>query len=490
MKSATIDQTRRAHFDALRQTAFAEMSRTSARMRLMWTAPFHALILSLLIDRGFSVTRSAIYGGSVLLSVVLFKAQAHSFRISSLGSFLFGFLGVVVGLAVTGGLRSPLVPTGIPILIAASVVLESKAAKAWFYGIVVAAFVLLAILSGTPVGDLVTPLAPVNGHASPEFAVIAGASLVFTALSLSRFGQHIASLYERVAFELVARREELCSENVDRTRELEGIAARLAHEVKNPLAAIKGLSTHMARSATDPKTAERLSIVAAEADRLQGIVEGFLSFSRGLDDLHPTATKPYELARELTLLLETRAADAGVALEVVGDTSATLEADARKLRQALLNLVLNAMQASPRGEKVTIEVGRTCAMSYMTTIRVQDRGPGMTPEVLDRIKKPYFTTREGGSGLGIAVSRGIIEQHGGSLEYESAPGKGTTVIVRLPLNALAATQEAPLPKVECSATLARCIASAAEKRKTVKVVPQTVQEEKDPSHEEPIAAKI
>src|SRR5262249_37085655 len=154
------------------------------------------------------------------------------------------------------------------------------------------------------------------------------------------------------------RREEICSEGEDRTRALEGIAARLAHEVKNPLAAIKGLSAHMARNTSDPKTAERLAIVAAEADRLQSIVEGFLSFSRGLDDLKLAPMRPYEIARELALLLETRASDHGLTLEVRGDETLSLNGDARKLRQALLNLVLNAMQASPSGRIVSVTIAR------------------------------------------------------------------------------------------------------------------------------------
>src|SRR5258708_24226124 len=154
-------------------------------------------------------------------------------------------------------------------------------------------------------------------------------------------GRGIGGAHERIALEPAARREELCDESEGRTRALEGIAARLAHEVKNPLAAIKGLSIHVARNATDPKVSERLSIVAAEADRLQAIVDGFLSFSRGLDDLKLARTKPQEIAREISLLLETRAADGGVALEVTGDAGVSVNADARKIRQALLNLVLN-----------------------------------------------------------------------------------------------------------------------------------------------------
>jgi signal transduction histidine kinase len=213
--------------------------------------------------------------------------------------------------------------------------------------------------------------------------------------------------YERAALELAERREELCTAGEDRSRALEGLAARLAHEVKNPLAAIKGLSTHMARSAADPKTAERLSIVAAEADRLQAIVDGFLSFSRGLDDLNVAPVKPREVVHELEVLLETRAEEAGVALQVKGDPDLCLDADAPKLRQALLNLVLT----------------------------VHDDGVGMTPEVLERIRKPYFTTKEGGTGLGVAVARGIVEQHGGRMDIKSASGKGTTVTIVLPTKA-------------------------------------------------------
>jgi signal transduction histidine kinase len=476
MKS--IDETRRARFEAVRRAAFADMARTGGRMRLMWIVPFHILMLALLLARGLSGTRAAIYGGTIVVTMVLFGFQSLRPKgVSSFWSFVLGFIAYAVSLCATGGLASPLVAVGLPMLVAAAVLLEPTRAKTWFFGFAVGVFALMAIASRTGIGNLVPPLATLpDGQASAEFIVVSSATLVFITLTLSKFGRHIATAYERIAFELMARREELCTENEDRTRALEGIAARLAHEVKNPLAAIKGLSTHMARSATDPKTAERLSIVAAEADRLQAIVEGFLNFSRGLDDLQPTPTKPYELARELTLLLETRAADAGVTLEVVGDASATLEADPRKLRQALLNLVLNAMQASPTGERVTIEVGRTCPMSYMTTIRVMDHGPGMSPEVIERIRKPYFTTRVGGTGLGVAVARGLIEQHGGSLEYESAPGKGTSVTIRLPLNALAATKDAPLPKVACGVARARGAS-----------LPDPANEA---SHKEPIGAKI
>jgi signal transduction histidine kinase len=222
------------------------------------------------------------------------------------------------------------------------------------------------------------------------------------------------------------------------------VAARLAHEVKNPLAAIKGLSTHMARGAGDPKTAERLGIVAQEADRLQAIVDGFLGFTRGLDDLRLARVVPYDVARELVVLLEMRAEEAGVGIEVVGDERAEVVADARKLRQALLNVVLNAMQASPQGSRVTIGIARGGPDTLR--IRVVDRGAGMKPAVLDRIRKPHFTTRAGGSGLGVAIARAVVEQHGGSMTIESTDTLGTTVTIELPADGPAKlVSRTPLP---------------------------------------------
>jgi hypothetical protein len=82
-----------------------------------------------------------------------------------------------------------------------------------------------------------------------------------------------------------------------------------------------------------------------------------------------------------------------------------------------------------------VEVAKSCA-DGAAIVRVIDRGSGMTPDVLERIRKPYFTTKDGGSGLGIAIARGIIEQHGGTLDFESTRGRGTSAIVRLPAHAI------------------------------------------------------
>jgi signal transduction histidine kinase len=441
----------RERFDALRRKAFEEIGQAGAKWRLAWVLPFNVAVVTLLAVRGEPLPRIGLQVAATVACAVMFLLQV--FRpalVLKVPTLFVGAACILTSIGATGGLGSPLLITTVLLIQGAAIQLhEPRWMRPVFFWSMLAGFVVMALLSRTAVGEMPMPLSAAAGWSTPEYVVIALMSTAFVSVGLYRSGCLISRAYERVALELAERREELCSETEDRTRALEGIAARLAHEVKNPLAAIKGLSTHVARSAADPKVAERLSIVAAEADRLQSIVDGFLSFSRGFDDLKLGPTKPYELARELALLLETRAADVGIRLEVTGDEAIKVNADGRKIRQAMLNLVLNAMQAAPKDSVVTMDVGRALAGSVR--IKVIDRGPGMTADVLERIRKPYFTTKEGGTGLGVALARGLIEQHGGHLSYESAPGRGTTAMMELPACALKHCLKAlpnPLRKAE------------------------------------------
>jgi signal transduction histidine kinase len=424
----------RARFDALRRRAFDDMGQCAARWKLAWILPFNGIVVGFLVARGEPWDRALIQAGAVMLVAGSLIGPTLTKRVPvKVGCFLCGIVSYFTLISTTGGLGSPLLFLCAPFLGAMPFTLrEPPWLRRLGFGLFVMGFAALALLSDTPVGALVGPLARSGPWASREFVCIALLATLFAMLGLYRIGSSVTRGYERAALELAERRDQLCHENEDRMRAFEGIAARLAHEVKNPLAAIKGLSAHMARNANDPKTAERLAIVAGEADRLQSIVESFLSFSRGLDELSLAPVHPFEVARELSVLLETRAEEAGVRLAVAGDANVVVEADGRRLRQALLNLVVNAIQASPRDAVVHVGVERECEGVRIT---VRDDGVGMTPEVLERIRKPYFTTKEGGTGLGVAVARGLVEQHGGRLEFKSVAGKGTTVGIVLPTKA-------------------------------------------------------
>jgi signal transduction histidine kinase len=107
-----------------------------------------------------------------------------------------------------------------------------------------------------------------------------------------------------------------------------------------------------------------------------------------------------------------------------------LQADAAKLRQVLLNLVRNAIEAQPGGGAVELRLRRDGGMAE---IEVVDKGPGMPPEILSQIFEPFFTTKEGGTGLGLPLSRQILHEHGGRIECRSAPRRGATFTLSLPL---------------------------------------------------------
>lgn len=435
---------KRARYEAVRRRVFFEMKHMASRWRVALVAPFHILVIAILASRGFPKERLWIQvAASVTVLAGFFVANKVHGRRAHVALFLCG-LAILVAIANTGGLASPLILSLVPFFVGVAVDPELENRRRHFVVKFLLVFAIMAYFSRSC--TLPAPLSSTNPFQTSEYCTIAFASAFMSLIAVYSIGKAISSAYEKITLELAERREELCDENEGRTRALEGIAARLAHEVKNPLAAIKGLSTHMARSLQPSdgdlappkldlaKMKERLTIVAAEAERLQEIVDGFLSFSRGLDDLTVGPTKPYDIARELALLLETRAADAGVTIEVRGSRELSLDADSKKLRQALLNLVLNAMQASSKGSTVTLEVAKSCG-DGAAVLRVMDRGAGMTPDILDRIRKPYYTTKEGGSGLGIAIARGIIEQHGGTLRFESTSGRGTTATVILPASA-------------------------------------------------------
>jgi signal transduction histidine kinase len=113
---------------------------------------------------------------------------------------------------------------------------------------------------------------------------------------------------------------------------------------------------------------------------------------------------------------------------------ATIEADPRRIREAILNLIANAIEATPRGGEVIVEVR---AVDESVQVVVRDTGHGMPQDTLRRLGTPFFTTRDEGTGLGVVLARSVVAQHGGSLRYDSEPGRGTTASITLPARQVA-----------------------------------------------------
>ncbi len=211
------------------------------------------------------------------------------------------------------------------------------------------------------------------------------------------------------------------------------IGPEILHGIKNSLTAVKALVQLGLRNPAEGPSHARLATIQEAVARMQEILDGYLSSARPLEEVKPLRTELGQLVSETLLLLNAQASQAGVRLLARG--GAVVEADSRRLKGALVNLVANAIEATPPGGEVVVEV-RPCAGEAELVVR--DTGRGMPPETLRRVGTPFFTTRQGGTGLGVALARSVIALHGGSMRYESQPGKGTTVRATLPSRARAA----------------------------------------------------
>jgi signal transduction histidine kinase len=205
-------------------------------------------------------------------------------------------------------------------------------------------------------------------------------------------------------------------------------AAGVAHEVRNPLASMR-MTLQLLGEGLRGKDAEDLQVVLDEVRRLEGSVEDLLLYAAGSPRL---AREPVDLAavaREAARVLERQAVHLGVPIEVEeAPGTPRVSGDPARLRTCATNLLLNAVQASPRGGKVR---ARASAADTGAALEVADEGPGIPPEVGERIYEPFFTGRPGGTGLGLAVTRRIAEAHGGSLTFRSGAG-GTVFRLELP----------------------------------------------------------
>jgi two-component system nitrogen regulation sensor histidine kinase GlnL len=221
------------------------------------------------------------------------------------------------------------------------------------------------------------------------------------------------------------------------------IAAGVAHEVKNPLGGIRGAAEILASRASDAKTLDAAELIVREVDRIAALVDDLMVFTHH-EDLRVAPVNIHFVLDGVLDLLVMDPLGARVGVERRFDPSIPdLLADADRLTQVFLNLARNALQAmEERGGTLTITTRMSldhhlfaAGAEHTPTllVEVRDDGDGIPPALLERLATPFFTTRPGGTGLGLAVSRHWVARHGGTLRIESPPGEGTRVSVALPL---------------------------------------------------------
>ena len=214
----------------------------------------------------------------------------------------------------------------------------------------------------------------------------------------------------------------------EKLRGIQALAASVAHEIRNPLGAIRN-SIGLLRAGLDLSgdDADLVEIVVEEADRISGIVTQFLTFAKPPEPQFQECDLP-NLLREVVTLAEQDERAEGKSFLLHSDADLPLlTLDAHQIKQVVWNLVINALDAAR--ETIAVRVRR---LTHGVEVKIADDGPGMPPEVLARATEPFRTTKAQGTGLGLSISKRIVEAHGGTLRLESVLNAGTAVSFVLP----------------------------------------------------------
>jgi len=371
-----------------------------------------------------------------LFAIVVFVHEVLRFRRRGLGrrAFLVNLGFVLLGLAgaalATGGIESPFFVAMFPVATAAAMLVKPPILF-MMLGMQVAT---IWVMVWCKLGALLPNFNPsiFGGDMLPGWThahVLWVASFATLGLGLATFvGRSLRISFDGVLRRGLGARHEVLRAHDERARELAAFSGEIAHELKNPLASIKGLAALLAEDAPPGKPAERLAVLRREVDRMQGILEEFLNFSRPLVPLSLETVDLKALVEEVAEMHEGTAREHDLRVLVAAGEQ-VVRCDVRKIKQALINLVQNAIEASPSGAAVELQIEAAAPVR----VRVLDRGPGVDPELAEKVFEPGVTTKARGSGLGLTIARALVRQHGGELTLASRPGGGTEATMQLPV---------------------------------------------------------
>jgi signal transduction histidine kinase len=223
----------------------------------------------------------------------------------------------------------------------------------------------------------------------------------------------------------------------DRLAILGQLAAGAAHEIRNPLTAIRSTIQYIGKGIKDADTLDMIDELMDEVDRINKIVQGLLSFSKP-SELEMTKVDIAKLLQQTLALLNNTIVKSQIDVTVNIDVkNAVVTADAAQLKQVFLNVILNAIEAmdDSKIKQLTLDVEPGRSLDYQSRyllISIVDSGKGIEPDDIENIFNPFYTTKKDGTGLGLPISFGIVNRHGGEMEIDSLPGKGAKVMIKLP----------------------------------------------------------
>jgi signal transduction histidine kinase len=244
----------------------------------------------------------------------------------------------------------------------------------------------------------------------------------------------LAGSFNRMAGRLQNSYENL--EKIESTKmaSLGELAACIANEVRNPLAGISSCSQVLQRRfAGNHETEELLGMIASDVRRLEEVVRSFIDFAR-LSKPELRNTRIVDVVEQAIALIEVQAKSQKIEVQRdFRDRELSLLIDERQIRQALLNVFINALQSMPDGGRLGVSIQ---SGSDSVLIKITDTGEGVTPEQVAYVFDPFYTTKHQGTGLGLPIAQIIVEDHGGRSVVESSKGKGTTVTIELPFDGM------------------------------------------------------
>ena len=350
------------------------------------------------------------YGPAAMPLNLVFATLAVSMVAFASGGLQSPFLFVLLPFAVLNGLFSPF-----PLHLA---VPSLQLAALW-------AMWAVALLA--PPGDFHP--AALGGAGTPALVTAVATVTSVAVLAVTAIGRVTRATLLRTLRRTLHAQQESLRAHADRAEELTALSGEIAHELKNPLASVKGLASLLARDLPDGKAGERLAVLRGEVDRMQSVLDGFLDLSRPLVPLALGTCDVAALCRETAALHEGMGREHGVDVTAAAG-AVQVRCDPRKVKQVLINLVQNAIEASPRGAEVTLEAAADAGGG--TRVLVLDRGPGVDAALGELVWQPGVTTKPTGSGLGLTIARAIARQHGGDLALRPREGGGTVAELSLP----------------------------------------------------------
>lgn len=426
---------------------------THALVRRMFRARVLLVPMLLLVVLAFLLFdptpwKLALISVGIVLVIVMFAVEQRRLRHTRANErtvylnlmFAVGIQSLLV--YVTGGIASPMLAVYVPLAALAGLSLTQRWRLAGVVGLPMIVVIALALGAWT---DVLPAMVPAFFRAEDPLSqgnawlfTRAGVILVVIAIAVVA-GATVRGAFERVVRGAIRLRQSALDTLESRNREILSTGVTIAHELKNPLSSIQGLTQLMARRAEPgTKERERVDVILREIHRMTTVLDEFRGFTRPLSGLTCSPVSLAELAASVVALHEGSAARRGVLLVADGQGETVAECDAQKVKQALVNLVQNALEASPRDAEVRVSV--LSESTEAVVLRVRDQGPGIDEGLRHKLFTPGFTTKERGTGIGLVVARSVIEQHGGKLELRTHASGGAEATITLPRKAPETTE--------------------------------------------------